>query len=108
MRRGLRLPWTLVAAAAGLVLAGAVLNALAGAHGEPWWQGALWVVATLASAGVGLLIALRRRGHPIGWLLLVNAVLLASAEAAEGYAQYAVLEHPGALPAAEWAVGRGV
>jgi len=104
MRRAPLLPWMLVAVAAGLMLAGAVLNALAGAHGEPWWQSALWVVATLASAGVGGLIALRRRGHPIGWLLLVNALLLASAGAAEGYAQYAVLEQPGALPGAQWAV----
>ncbi len=35
MPRGLLLPWTLVAVAAGLVLSGSMLNALAGAHGEP-------------------------------------------------------------------------
>ncbi len=86
MRRGPVAGWALASIAAGLVGAGCVLNALAGAHGESWWECALGGGAVLASGGVGLLIALRRRGHPIGWLLLVNAVLLASIGAVQGYA----------------------
>ncbi len=104
MRRGSRLAWFLAGVAAGLATFGCVLTALARTYGEPWWQSALGVVAVLASGGVGLLITLARRGHPIGWLLLVNAVLLAGVGVAQGYAQYALLEQPGALPGAEWAV----
>lgn len=96
--------WALACLALGLAAFGSVLNALAAAHGEPWWQSALGVVAVMSSGSVGLLIALRRRGHPIGWLLLVNAVLLAGLGVAQAYAQYALLEQPGALPGPEWAV----
>ena len=62
-----------------------------------------WVLAAgvmLASSGVGLLVAVRRPGHPIGWLLLANAFLLATFGVAEAYAAYALQEQPGALPGA--------
>ena len=95
--------WTLLGVAVGLAALGCVLNALAGSHGEPWWQSALDLLGVLACGSVGLLIALRR-GHPIGWLLLVDAVLLAGVGVAQGYSRYALLEQPGALPGAEWAV----
>ena len=60
--------------------------------------------AALVSAAIGLLITVRLRGHPIGWLLLANAVLVATSGVAQGYAEYAGLEDPGALPGPEWAV----
>jgi signal transduction histidine kinase len=97
-------PWVLAAVAVGFGVFASVLNVLAGSHGEPGWQWALAVVVTLASCGVGLLVAVRRPGHPIGWLLIANAFLLASFGVAEAYAAYALQEQPGALPAPEWAV----
>jgi signal transduction histidine kinase len=97
-------PWVFAAVAVGFGVFASVLNVLAGSHGEPGWQWALAVVVTLASCGVGLLVAVRRPGHPIGWLLIANAFLLASFGVAEAYAAYALQEQPGALPAPEWAV----
>jgi signal transduction histidine kinase len=81
-----------------------VLNALAGSHGDPGWQSVLAGVVVLASSGVGLLVAFRRPGHPIGWLLLANAFLLTTIGFAQAYAAYALQEQPGALPGPEWAV----
>ena len=97
-------PWAIAATAAALATFAAVLNTLAGPHGDPWWQSVLALTAVGASIAVGLLIAVRRPGHPIGWLLLANGAILAAAGVAQGYAQYAVQERPGALPGAEWAV----
>jgi signal transduction histidine kinase len=94
--------------AAGLVVAGVafgmVLNDLAGSHGEDIWTGVAWASAGLASSGVGLVLAIRRAGNPIGWLLLANGLVLAVHQAATPYADYAVLEDRDALPLAEWAV----
>jgi len=97
-------PWALAAVAVAFGVLGTVLNALAGSHGEPAWQWALAVVVMLASTGVGLLVAVRRPGHPIGWLLIANAFLLATFGVAQSYAAYALQEQPGALPGPEWAV----
>jgi hypothetical protein len=56
------------------------------------------------STALGLLIAVRRPGNPMGWILLANGAVFALAGVAEAYAQYAVLESPGALPGGAWAV----
>ena len=103
MRHRAAFGWVLAAGAVALAVAGAILAALAGEHGDPWWQVALTIAAVLAAAGIGLLVALRRR-HAIGWLLLADALLLATFGVAQPYAQYALLEAPGALPGPEWAV----
>jgi signal transduction histidine kinase len=81
-----------------------VLNVLAGSHGEPAWQWAFGAVVPFSSTGVGLLVAVRRPEHPIGWMLLANVCLLATFAVAETYAAYALQEQPGALPGPEWAV----
>jgi hypothetical protein len=47
---------------------------------------------------VGGLVAYRRPRHPIGWLLLFIAVTQSFTEAASGYASYALILHPHALP----------
>ena len=104
VRRSLAWVWVLAAGAVGLVAFAFVLNALAGSQGDPWWQHVAGGAVVLACTAIGLLIAVRRRGHPIGWLLLLDGVLLASFGFAEPYAQYALLEDPGALPGPEWAV----
>ena len=97
-------PWVLAAVAAAFGVLGTVLNALAGSHGEPAWQWVLGVAVVLPSCGVGLLVAVRRPGHPIGWLLIGNAFLMATFGVAEAYAAYALQEQPGVLPGPEWAV----
>jgi hypothetical protein len=97
-------PWVLAAAAVAFGVLASVLNVLAGSHGEPAWQWGLAAVVMLASCGVGLLVAVRRSGHPIGWLLIANSFLLATFGVAEAYAAYALQEQPGALPDPEWAV----
>ena len=91
-------PWVLAAAAVALGVLGTVLDVLAGSHGEPAWTWALGALVTLASTGVGLLVTRRRPGHPIGWLLIANAFLLATFGVAEPYAAYALQEQPGHLP----------
>jgi len=53
-------------------------------------------------AVVGVLVASRRPRNPIGWLFLVFAVAAAIAAFADRYASYALVEHPGSLPAGEW------
>ena len=93
---------------AGLTVAGvafsALLNSLAGSHGEDAWMFPVWAAAALSSSGVGLVLGLRRPGNPIGWLLLANGLVLTMHQVATPYADYAALEDPGALPGAEWAV----
>ena len=97
-------PWVATAGVLGFAAFGLVLSALAGEYASPWWETALGGVACLISLALGLLIALRRPGHRIALPLFANAVILTLAGVAEGYAQYAVLDNPGALPGAEWAV----
>jgi hypothetical protein len=81
-----------------------VLNERTGSYGIGVWELLAWSLATFSSTGVGLLLATRRRANPIGWLLLVNGVIIATLGLAESYADYAILAHPGALPGASWGV----
>jgi signal transduction histidine kinase len=97
-------PWIAVFLTVGGAAFAVTLNALAGSHGDDALTVAPWLAATFASSGVGLVLATRRRENPIGWLLLANGLVLTLMALANGYADYAVLEHPGALPGAEWAV----
>jgi hypothetical protein len=60
---------------------------------------ALVAVVTLAFPTVGLLIATRRPGNAIGWLFLVTGISAALEDVLLGYATYALLTEPGALPA---------
>ena len=104
MRARRSAPWVAaVLTVAGVVFA-IVLNALAGSHGEETWTGVAWATAALASSGTGLVLAIRRPMNPIGWLLLANGLVLVAHAVATPYADYTVLEDPGALPGADWAV----
>ena len=96
-------PALAVAAIVALLCAAAVLDTLAGEHGEGAGAGLAYTLLILPSAAIGWLIA-RRTANPIGWLLLANAGVLALLAFSDTYAEYAVLEHPGALPGAAWAV----
>ncbi|HUO46640.1 MAG TPA: hypothetical protein VM470_07400 [Acidimicrobiia bacterium] len=55
------------------------------------------VIFVLATAIVGLLITVRVRGHPIGWLLLVAALAYTTGALAVTYGEL-TLERPGSLP----------
>jgi hypothetical protein len=53
-------------------------------------------------AVVGLVLALRRPGHAIGWLFVAMGLVAAVAAFAFEYAAYAYVTAPGSLPAAAW------
>jgi hypothetical protein len=61
------------------------------------------MVAMVTATTVGAVLAGRRPGHPVGWLLLALGLSVAAAGVATGYANYGLLARPGALPAAHWA-----
>jgi hypothetical protein len=61
-----------------------------------------YVVAVLSSATVGAVLGSRRPRHPVGWLLLALGLSVVASGVAIGYASYALLARPGALPAGVW------
>jgi hypothetical protein len=76
----------------------AVPEALRQPAGPGGWV-ADWVVTSavaLAGTAVGTLLAARRPGNPIGWLLLI--LLLLTASPADGYATVDYRTHHGTLP----------
>jgi hypothetical protein len=60
------------------------------------------VLALVSAATVGAVLASRRSGHPVGWLLLALGLLLVADGVALGYASYGLLARPGALPVADY------
>ncbi len=55
-------------------------------------------------AGVGLVVALRRPRHPVGWLFLVTGTCFALSFFVTGYSWRALVDAPGTLPAGEVAL----
>jgi signal transduction histidine kinase len=77
-----------------------------GALGVSVWGGRIDLLApglfgltTLTFAGIGLLVSLRQRANPIGWLFLASAVLWGADEFSLAYGNVALIERPGSLPA---------
>src|SRR5512133_2541076 len=66
------------------------------------WQGPFFVVVLgfLIATTVGALVASRRPGHPVGWLLLGFALSQTASGVISFYVAYGLLARPGALPAA--------
>jgi hypothetical protein len=58
-------------------------------------------LAALTASLVGVVLASRRPRHPVGWLLLALGLCLCASGAAAGYVPYALVVHPGTLPAAD-------
>lgn len=85
-----------------LVATGVILALQAAGHGTEGWP--IWVTALAATSGVGVLLALRRPGNPIGWLLLANGIVLVASGLAEAYARYALDTGFDEAPGAAWAV----
>ena len=93
----MRLPWITASVLSILLAAAAVLDALSG-HGSGAALHRRLGVVTLVPIAFGLLVVTRRRGNPIGWLLLADGAVLVLMGFADAYARYAALGHPGALP----------
>ncbi len=84
-----------VIAAAGMVLA--VINTSA------ILQNAFFVVIFVSMAFIGALIASRRPGNAIGWLLLWTTLTIGTGFVSDEYARYTLVTNPGALPGGDWA-----
>ena len=56
------------------------------------------------AAGVGLILALRRPRHPVGWLFLVAGACAALSDTTRAYAWRTLVETPGTLPGGELAL----
>jgi DNA-binding SARP family transcriptional activator len=94
--------WSLSGLAAALFAGFAVLSA-AGSPARGPGVGAVDVavfVVFLAYAAVGALVASRRPGNPIGWLLLCQGVLFELTAFSLGYVKHGLFARPGSLPAA--------
>ncbi len=68
------------------------------AHVYDWWLGNTLVVI---DATVGAVVASRRPGNPVGWLLCLSGVAVGTSNFTSQYAIYALLARPGSLPAGE-------
>ncbi len=82
----------LIVAAAGALVALEVSNSR---NIDPAWVDYVFVAILCMSTGVGTVLVTRRGENPIGWLLLVNGLVIALSGVASEGAIYAVLEHPG-------------
>jgi hypothetical protein len=63
------------------------------------------LVAAVSAATVGALVASRRPGHRVGWLLIALGLSVAVAGCTFSYTRYGLVARPGALPAADWLAG---
>jgi hypothetical protein len=105
-QRRLRLPpwlawalWVVVVTLAVVSMVLLVLNRTAEQAGIQQWGVALVEqVLYLSLPTIGLLIATRRPANPLGWLFLLAGLGLSAYGFASGYATYALLREPGALP----------
>jgi hypothetical protein len=61
-----------------------------------------FLLALVSAPTVGAVLATRRPGHPVGWLLLGLGVSIGLSGFMDGYAPYGLLARPGSLPAARW------
>ena len=71
-----------------------------------YWGPVIAVPGVLGTfAGVGLIVALRRPRHPVGWLFLIAGTSFALALFLVAYSWRALVDAPGTLPAGEAAAG---
>jgi hypothetical protein len=63
------------------------------------------ILAVVSTTTVGALLAGRRPGHPVGWLLLASGLALVVNLVVEPYVKYGLLARPGSLPGARYLVG---
>ncbi|HEV2011774.1 MAG TPA: hypothetical protein VGS17_12195 [Candidatus Limnocylindria bacterium] len=94
---------TLALAVAGVALGGGTLGGVNGTDRSAAPGDVFELVSLLATAVVGLVVALRRPGNPIGWIFSWLALITAIYLAAGGYAIHDAVVSPGSLPGGEWA-----
>jgi hypothetical protein len=63
-------------------------------------QGVAFLVPEAAAALIGALVAARRPGNPVGWLVLAHAFCFSLGEFTRQYALYGLVTEPGSLPLA--------
>ena len=63
------------------------------------------VVAVVCAATVGLVLAVRRPGHPVGWLLLGLGLSQAAHDLTYASTRYGLVARPGSLPGAAYLAG---
>ncbi len=63
-------------------------------------SGVIYLPVVLSAATVGLVVAVRRPRHPVGWLFLALGLSVALSGAMDNYAAYGLLARPGSRPAA--------
>jgi len=90
------------AVAAAAIVLGVVADR-SGATDFDFAQTSIYLVAVVAPVVVGLVLALRGVAPSIAWVLLLGALGVALAGAAEPYADVALVAHPGLLPGGTWA-----
>ncbi len=91
--------WTLTLALTSLSLLLLTLNlSRPHAHIFDWWLGNTTIVI---DATVGAIVASRRPGNPVGWLLCLSGLTVSTSHFASQYAIYALLAQPSSLPAGE-------
>jgi hypothetical protein len=61
-------------------------------------------LAVVSAAIVGALVASRRPGHPVGWLLLGVGLAVATNALVEPYVKYGLVVRPGSVPGARYLV----
>ncbi|MGF7235197.1 MAG: ATP-binding protein [Frankia sp.] len=60
-----------------------------------------FVLVAATASTVGIVLALRRPRHPVGWLFLALGGVIILSGGTEGYAAYGAVARPGSLPAAD-------
>jgi hypothetical protein len=94
---------TVLLVSAGFALGGGTVGGLDGSERALSVADAFQLVTLLATATVGLVIALRRPGNPIGWIFSSLGLITALFVAAAGYAIHTLVIAPGSLPGGDWA-----
>ena len=94
--------WAVLPVAAVLMLGWIYLSILNRAGDVPGAAGvvasALIDLVVLGLVALGLLVAYRRPGNPIGWIIAGAGVAGLAADFVESYAVYALITNPGSLP----------
>ncbi len=106
-RRAAGLAWALCVAIAlptlVLLVLGAGESTPADEFGLAGFGGLAFLVAALAFATTGALVASRLPSNPVGWIFCVIGFLIAAGDLPHQYADYALYVSPGSLPGGETA-----